>query len=114
MHEGAGTTEPSNAGSSGAASASSESLGTVPLDGSHRVDAFKCSRSERVQGFIQGACKEFLKHNYCKVFVWPNPDDPTDVLGYYSLSSSLIFRAELSGSLQKKVPGGIPVPVVLY
>jgi hypothetical protein len=45
------------------------------------------------------------------VFVFPNPDDPTEIWGYYTLSPTELARGEISGSQQKKVPKGIPVPL---
>jgi hypothetical protein len=45
------------------------------------------------------------------VFIFPNPEDPTEIWGYYTLSPTELARGEISGSQQKKVPKGIPVPL---
>jgi hypothetical protein len=54
-----------------------------------------------------------LAHNYCKVFVLPNPGDATEIWGFYTLSPTCLPRTNASGSDQKRIPGGIPVPMML-
>jgi hypothetical protein len=54
-----------------------------------------------------------LAHDYCKVFVLPNPADATEILGFYSLSPVCLPRTNATGSDQKRIPGGIPVPMML-
>jgi hypothetical protein len=113
MHADTGVAERSDDRSGEAPREDAPPLGTVPLDDSHRTAEFKCTKSARVERFLHADFRDMLKHNYCKVFVWPDKDDPGRILGYYSLSASTVQRSLLSGSIQKKVPGGIPAPVVL-
>ena len=54
-----------------------------------------------------------VEKNYSKVFVWPDPADPTKVWGYYTLSAARVERQELINRYEKKVPKGLPVPVAL-
>jgi hypothetical protein len=51
--------------------------------------------------------------DYSKVLVWPNPEDPKRIWGYYTLSMARIERAELNNRYERKAPKGIPVPVAL-
>jgi hypothetical protein len=54
-----------------------------------------------------------VPENYCRVFVLPNPDDANEIWGFYTLSPSALVRSRTSTRDQKKIPGGIPVPVIL-
>ncbi|MFO1086284.1 MAG: hypothetical protein U1E21_17140 [Reyranellaceae bacterium] len=99
-------------GSNVAGSHQEEPLATVPLAEQHRVADFRCSKSQRINDFFAKECPLFLKNNYCRVFVLANPDDPTDIWGYYTLSPSLLLRAHSTNSDQRKVPSGLPIPMV--
>jgi hypothetical protein len=46
------------------------------------------------------------------VFVLAHADDLSLVCGYYTLTAALIQRASVSTQHQKKVPPGIPVPLI--
>lgn len=113
MHADTGEALADNVGSREAPPEIAPELGTVPLSAIHRVNEFVCPKSPRVEAFLRGDCQEYLKCNYCRVFVWPDPNDPGRVLGYYSLSACIVQRAVLSGSVQKKTPGGVGAPVIL-
>jgi hypothetical protein len=89
-----------------------EPLKTVPLAYFHRVRDFRCKRSERINSFLVKEAPDWMRQGYCRVFVLPNPADSTEIWAYYSLSAAQMQRAELTGSLQKKIPGGIPVPLM--
>lgn len=103
----------STAGSSNAAvSHQEEPLATVPLAEHHRSSDFKCSKSQRINDFFAREWPAFAKNNYCRVFVLANPEDPTEIWGYYTLSPSLLLRSHSTGSDQKKVPSGLPIPMV--
>jgi hypothetical protein len=43
----------------------------------------------------------------------PNPADQTEIWGYYTLSPSALVRRRATGSDQKRIPGGIPIPMAL-
>jgi hypothetical protein len=70
-------------------------------------------KSGRVGGFFVSECPSLVEKNYCRVFVLPNPNDATEIWGFYSLSPSLLFRGAATGSDQKKVPKGLPIPMGL-
>jgi hypothetical protein len=92
-----------------------EALETVALSDKHRTVDFKCSKSARVAGFFTAEARVLVPGNYCRVFVYENPDDPTEVWGYYTLSASLLFKENLSGSDEKKAARdylGYPAPMV--
>ncbi len=62
---------------------------------------------------MRNDARKYLDLGYSKVFVWPNPEDPTDVWGYYTLSASTVARADLINRHERKAPKGLPVPVAL-
>ncbi|MGH7813238.1 MAG: hypothetical protein ACREQI_04460 [Candidatus Binataceae bacterium] len=86
---------------------------TVPLSEIHRAADFRCARSARINGFFGKECSELLAHRYCRVFILPNPSDTSEIWGFYTLSASLFPRERTTGSEQKRIPGGIPVPMAL-
>ena len=86
---------------------------SVPLNPDHRVDAFACDHSERVARFLTREGPELIQNRYCSAFVLPNPEDPTDIWGYYTLSPSALVRRRATGSDQKRIPGGVPIPMAL-
>ncbi len=65
-----------------------------------------------MNGFFRKECLELLPANYCRVFVYENPNDSAEIWGFYTLSASQIARASTTGSEQKRIPGGLPVPMV--
>jgi hypothetical protein len=69
----------------------------------HRVLEFKCERSERVQHFIRARAAEDVQKNICKVFVFPNPEDPGQIWGYYTLSAEVIARKIMSSRYRGKL-----------
>jgi hypothetical protein len=91
-----------------------DSLITVPVNPAHRLNDFACTNSERVAGFF---AKEMpvLVPNYCRLFIAPNPADPTHVWGFYTLSAALLMKQNLTGSDEKRVAKnymGYPAPMV--
>ena len=53
------------------------------------------------------------KIGYCGVYIWPDPQDPSRVLGYYTLSASSMSKGDLANKHERRVPKGLPVPIVL-
>jgi hypothetical protein len=43
----------------------------------------------------------------------PDPDDPTHIFGYYTLSPSLLTRGRVTGSDQRRGIKGLPIPMCL-
>lgn len=69
---------------------------TFPLCGAHRVNDFCAAKSAAVEDFLKTKAADQIQRNFCRVFVLQNPDDPTHVLGYYSLSAFQIERDSMS------------------
>src|SRR5882762_1295339 len=89
-----------------------EPLVTVPLAETHRIEDFSCSKSERVGSFLQKEAPALMAANYCRVFILPNPDDGSKVWGYYTLSSAILQKRQMSGSDERRAPFGLDAPVV--
>jgi hypothetical protein len=54
-------------------------------------------------GFFAAKERHVLVPNsYCKVFILPNPNDPTHIWGFYTLSPSLLVRGRSSTQEQKR------------
>jgi hypothetical protein len=101
-------------GSGAAAEALQEPLVTVPLEPTHRLADFVCNRSERVQGFLRDHAAKYVAANFARVFILPNPADPNEVWGYYTLSAASIPYGDLTAGQQKRVPlPGIPAPLAI-
>jgi GNAT superfamily N-acetyltransferase len=66
-----------------------------------------------VGSFFPEDYPELEPHNYCRVFVLPDPNDPTGIFGFYTLSPTALVRSRTSGSEQKRIPGGLAVPLIL-
>jgi hypothetical protein len=90
-----------------------EPLRTVLLNDTHRCHDFVCSKSERVTKFFSNERHELVPQNYCRVFILPNPHDATHIWGFYTLAPGALVRSRATGSDQKRIPGGLPIPMVL-
>jgi hypothetical protein len=90
-----------------------EPLRTVLLNDIHKCNDFICAKSERVTKFFAEERNILVPQNYCRVFILPNPDDPTHIFGFYTLSPSALVRSRTINREQRRIPGGIPVPVIL-
>jgi hypothetical protein len=114
MDEGTGRADGGNPEGSGDASVPLPQgpLATVHLSEVHNTAGFSCDKSDRVNGFFGRECPKLLTANYCRVLIYENPDDFSEVWGFYTLSASQIARDSTTGSEQKRIPGGLPVPMV--
>jgi hypothetical protein len=90
-----------------------EPLATVPFSASHQTANFVCGKSARIGAFFASDCPHLIQHNYCRVFILANPADPNEIWGFYTISPSLLFRGAATGSDQKRVPKGLPIPMAL-
>jgi hypothetical protein len=81
-----------------------EALVTVPHSLRHRTKNFVCQKSPRVAGFFTNEAVIMIPRRYCRVFILPNPDDETEVWGYYTLSAALLDKAAMTRPDEKKVP----------
>jgi hypothetical protein len=85
---------------------------TVRFDPSrHITNDFRCARSERIQGFFQNECPRFLERNYCRVFILPDPGEPSRIWGFYTLSPGLVEKDQITKQHQKRAMSGLPVPM---
>jgi hypothetical protein len=62
----------------------------------HNVAEFTCAKSPYVQNYLRDSALRHHAGNYNRVYILPNPNNPTDVWGYYTLSASLISRKSLT------------------
>src|SRR5437588_13127949 len=70
-------------------------LVTVRLNPTHRTRDFTCVKSANVTKFIREQAVSWVEQRYCGVFVLEDPNDPTKILGYYSLSQFVLSRDEM-------------------
>jgi hypothetical protein len=77
------------------------SLETVHLNPTHRTRDFVCSKSERVAKFIKEQALSWIERRYCGVFIFPHPDAPTEIWGYYTLSQFVVSRDEMRNKDKK-------------
>jgi hypothetical protein len=75
------------------------------------VKDFVCKRSKRIHEFFEVDCPRLVERKFCRVFVWPDPADPTHIWGFYTLSPGLIEKAEVTTQHQKRVMPGLPIPM---
>jgi hypothetical protein len=104
-------TDDGGSGSGNSADHKDTPLVTIALCPRHRVHEFQCSRSARVEDFLRRDAIELVGVNYARVFVLQDAADDGRVLGYYTLSASLVERDLTGSQLRKRLPGGIPVPM---
>src|SRR5260370_31343907 len=114
MHDKSGGAHGSGSSGSGAVAEAVrlEPLSTVRLD-NHLVADFRCARSERIAAFFGRQCIEFVNKKYCRVFVLPDPGVPARILGFYTLSMSLLLKDLVTNSDQRRVVRGLPIPMAL-
>lgn len=116
MHENAPGADNDTSGGGGASSGTDKAaqpLGTLPLSPEHRRTDFCCSRSAKVEKFIRTDPDRLVERNYAKVFVLPDPEDSSRILGYYTLSATMFDKQGASAQHQKRIPGGIGIPLAL-
>jgi hypothetical protein len=92
-----------------------EPLETYRLNPTHRTRDFSCSKSERVTKFLRETASLWVEQRYCGVFVFPSPDDPTVIWGYYTLSQYFLTRDEMSNKIRsRQLTGNVPLVLVGY
>jgi len=87
-------------------------LATTPITDYHSTSTFRCSKSSRVEQFFIKEWPLLRERNYCKVFVLEDNDNPSTILGYYTLSSAILLKENLSNSDEKNSPLGMHAPMV--
>jgi len=91
-----------------------EPLITVPIGAHHRINDFSCDLSPRVAGFFAKEA-QILVPNYCRLFIAADPNDPSHIWGFYTLSAAILLKTNLTGSDEKRVSKnymGYPAPMV--
>ncbi len=87
---------------------------TIPLDETHRVEAFECPRHPDVQKFIREEARVWAAARLGEVYVLPAQDDPTKIDGYYNLAANSLRREETDDKVQAALPiGTAPIPVFI-
>jgi hypothetical protein len=88
-------------------------LETVRLNPTHRTRDFSCAKSPRVTKFIREQAIRWVDRRYCGVFIYPNPDDPTEIWGYYTLSQYLLTRDEMDRKFRsRQLVQSIPLALI--
>jgi hypothetical protein len=114
MHDESAASDESGPRRSGASThaANAEPLKTIPIGLEHRTGDFRCAKSARVAEFFTREMPTYVRRGYCRIFVFPDPADPTRIWGYYTLSTSELHRDNLPRSQRDRTIGGLPVPLM--
>ena len=82
-----------------------------PLNDDHNRSAFQCG-IEALDNYLKKLAKQDIKRRISRVFVATQPDDSSQILGYYTLSALSIHLNELPEALARKLPRN-PIPAAL-
>jgi len=82
-----------------------------PLEKAHERKSFDCGR-EDLNRYLREQARQDAEKRVAAPFVLTQPDDP-EVLGFYTLSSSIIPVDELPPELMKRLPRYGQLPVTL-
>jgi hypothetical protein len=75
-----------------------------------QIHDFRCAKSANVTKFIRTQANLWVDRRYCGVFIFPAPDDPTHILGYYTLSQFVMTRDEMERRHKsRQVIGSVPL-----
>jgi hypothetical protein len=109
MHSETAAADAIDLGGSGAnpSPLSAEPLITVPLGEQHKTAEFVCAKSPRVAGFFAKEALVLVPGRYCRIFILPSPNDPTEIWGYYTLSAGILLRDNMS---RKDGGNALPYP----
>lgn len=88
-----------------------QNLIIAPLDTIHDRASFHCN-VEALDHYIHKQAGQDIKRSISRVFVAALPDNPKNVIGYYSLSSLSIELSQLPAKLARKLPKH-PIPAAL-
>lgn len=84
-----------------------------PFDPSkHRREAFDCGVAA-LNEFLKNRARKEMAAGSSACFVIVPQDDPGHIAGFYTLSATIIIRAELPESLTKKLPRYPEMPATL-
>lgn len=82
-----------------------------PLNSSHDRPGFHCGIAS-LDNYIQKQARQDVKRRVSRVFVASDAEDPSTIVGYYTLSTLAIELSDLPQALARKLPRH-PVPVAL-
>ena len=88
-----------------------QNLVIVPLDAAHNRSGFHCN-VDALDRYIHKQAGQDIRRRISRIFVAVLPDNPREVIGYYTLSSLSIGLAQLPQKLARKLPKH-PVPAAL-
>ena len=83
----------------------------TPLNASHDKAGFYCN-VEMLDRYLHKQAGQDIKRRISRVFIASLPDNPTAVMGYYSLSTLSIELTQLPDNLARKLPRH-PIPAAL-
>ncbi|MBU4427219.1 MAG: GNAT family N-acetyltransferase [Pseudomonadota bacterium] len=83
----------------------------APLNAAHDRVGFRCN-VEALDQYIHKQAGQDIRRRISRIFVAALPDNPKEVMGYYSLSTLSIELRQLPEKLARKLPKH-PVPVAL-
>ena len=88
-----------------------QNLVIQPLNPTHNRTGFQCG-VEALDRYLKKQAKQDIKRRISRVFVATKPDNPSTLIGYYTLSSLSIELNQLPEKLVRKLPKH-PVPAAL-
>lgn len=88
-----------------------QNLLIVPLDAAHKRGGFHCN-VEALDQYLHKQAGQDIRRRISRIFVAVLPDNPKEVMGYYTLSSLSIRLEQLPQKLARKLPKH-PVPAAL-
>jgi GNAT superfamily N-acetyltransferase len=89
----------------------SRNLVIEPLNTGHDLAGFRCG-VDALDRYIQKQARQDVKRRIARVFVATRPDDPKNIIGYYTLSSLSVELHHLPDHHARKLPKH-PIPAAL-
>jgi GNAT superfamily N-acetyltransferase len=81
----------------------SQNLVIAPLNPTHDRTGFECG-VDALDRYLKSQAKQDSKRRIARVFVATKPDNPSSVIGYYTLSTLSIELNQLPEKLARKLP----------
>jgi len=83
----------------------------IPFNRSLKRDLFDCGKIE-LNNYLKKQASQDIRRNVSRIFLAVSNQNPSLILGFYTLSANSIHFQELPPHLKKKVPR-YPVPVAI-
>ncbi|WP_108648101.1 GNAT family N-acetyltransferase [Polynucleobacter rarus] len=74
----------------------------------HDRKAFRCGEPQ-LDHFLNNLAGQLAKKNITNTYVLVEPNNPTEIVGFYSLSAAQVDHSQFNQGLQKKLPK-YPIP----